>query len=85
MSHFNARYAGRCTSCGTPFEIGAALFYTDDDALAGQECCGGEEEPRTAPLDVVPADRVMPRGRVAGDRCSRCFQIPASNGVCGCD
>lgn len=32
----------------------------------------------------VPAPMVMPRRRTARDMCRTCFQIPASNGVCGC-
>lgn len=27
---------------------------------------------------------VMPRGKSASDMCKKCFQIPSSNGVCGC-
>jgi hypothetical protein len=40
------------------------------------------------PLQMDPEStmypRVMPTGRKASDACQRCFQIPASNGTCGC-
>lgn len=32
----------------------------------------------------VPLDQVMPSNRTKADMCMKCFQIPASNGVCGC-
>lgn len=32
----------------------------------------------------VPAGQVLPRRRSIHDMCRTCFQIPASNGVCGC-
>lgn len=81
MAVLSAQFAGRCTTCGQPFEVGASIFYTDDDALAGWECCGIDE-----PAAVVPEEtaRVMPRGKTARDACGLCFQVPASNGMCGC-
>lgn len=27
---------------------------------------------------------VMPKGKTKADMCPHCFQIPASNGICGC-
>jgi len=87
MATFSAAYAGRCGNCGEPFAPGAEVYYDADDSLNGQECCGLDDDRnavRGAEALTAPADKVMPRGRTAGDRCDRCFQIPASNGSCGC-
>jgi hypothetical protein len=85
MMGFPASYAGRCGNCGENFGPGTQVTYAQpDDLLIGMECCGELEEPVSAESQVTPADKVMPRGKSARDRCDRCFQIPASNGVCGC-
>lgn len=34
--------------------------------------------------DWVPLAQVMPSNRTKADMCMKCFQIPSSNGVCGC-
>ena len=34
--------------------------------------------------EFVALSQVMPSNRTKADMCQRCFQIPASNGVCGC-
>ena len=80
---FPANYAGRCGNCGELFESGDDVFYDQGDTLLGQDCCG------TASTDgpaVPKADQpVLPRGKTAADRCDTCFQIPSSNGLCGCN
>lgn len=84
VSHFSASYAGRCGICGEIFRVGDPLFYTADDVLTGQDCCGGFGDERPGTSETTPIDRVMPRGKTVRDRCGACFQIPASNGACGC-
>lgn len=85
MSHFTAKYAGRCRNCGEIFEPGAEVFYApDEDTVTGWECCGEQDDPRPAVSEATPVDAVMPRGKTVRDKCPACFQIPASNGVCGC-
>lgn len=86
---FPARYPGRCGGCNDPFESGEEVDYDNDGIrMVAVRCCGDAAEPRPATEDahehVVEPDRVMPRGKTAADRCGTCFQIPASNGVCGC-
>lgn len=34
--------------------------------------------------DAIEVSQVMPTGKTKADMCLRCFQIPSSNGVCGC-
>lgn len=84
MSHFPARYAGRCGNCNELFAPDAEVFYSAEDALVAWECCGEQDETRPGTSEVTPVDKVMPRGKTVRDRCGECFQIPASNGVCGC-
>lgn len=84
---FPAQYAGRCALCGDVFEVGGEIFYNESDEIVGALCCGdpdGGDTVRGTEALTAPLDRVMPRGRTTRDRCGRCFQIPASNGVCGC-
>lgn len=78
-----ASYAGRCGSCNDLFAPGDEVFYTEGDLLVAVNCCGAAE-PLTAESEVTPASKVMPRGKTAKDRCDTCFQVPATNGVCGC-
>jgi len=85
VSHFPLTYSGRCGNCGELFAPGAEVFYNQDDALIAWDCCGEQDDSRPAVSEVTPRDRVMPRGKTVRDVCSRCFQIPASNGVCGCE
>lgn len=94
---FKAQYPGNCISCGVAILPGDQIFYAPgNEAPSGLGCCGDrpddeltvvqrrdETESSENPADTIA--RVMPRGRTARDMCSRCFQIPASNGTCGCD
>jgi hypothetical protein len=81
MSHFTAQYSGRCRNCNEVFEAGAEVFYAPgEDTVTVLECCGDAQ--RTAAAGEMP--QVMPRGKTARDACGMCFQVPASNGLCGC-
>ena len=82
MSSFPAAYAGSCGNCGEHFGPGEMIAY-EEGAVTVQSCCGTPDDPRTTPTATEP-DRVMPRGMTAADRCDKCFQIPSSNGLCGC-
>lgn len=79
---FPAAYAGRCGNCGEIFGADTQVFYADD-ILMVVECCGEQDDP---PQEVVSryTPKVMPRGKTVRDRCDGCFQVPASNGTCGC-
>jgi ribosomal protein S27E len=80
---FAAKFAGRCGSCGQRFEPGDEVFYDQADTMIGMDCCGDRlSDPSGS--DLIAREPVMPRGKVARDKCPHCFQIPASNGVCGC-
>lgn len=80
---FTAQHAGRCGNCGDLFAPGDEVFYVEGDTLIAFECCG-TAEPEHATSDAAQKIEVMPRGKTARDRCGTCFQIPATNGVCGC-
>lgn len=82
---FEARYAGRCGDCGQAFSVGEPVSYNADDVLVGAECCDGEgRNADTFAPGRAAVNETMPRGKTARDKCPRCFQVPASNGVCGC-
>lgn len=91
---FALRYGTRCANCNLLLESGEPAFYMQGrDMPIGLDCCGDLPEAELAPpivrgdpeVDLMVAQsQVMPRGRNAQDMCSKCFQIPASNGVCGC-
>lgn len=82
MSSFPANYGGRCVGCGVIFGSGTLVEYDSGGAgLLVVDCCGEPGEPYARQAAAEP---VMPRGRKLSDRCGTCFQIPASNGVCGC-
>lgn len=85
MIHFPAAYAGRCRNCNEVFVPGDEVFYVrGEDTVTGWDCCGDQDDAETA-SETTPAGQVMPRGKTARDACARCFQVPASNGACGCD
>ena len=84
---FAAQHPGRCSNCSQAFGSGDRVYFTADDTLMGAECCDGVEvdESGSSSTSRVSTITVMPRNKTIKDRCSRCFQIPASNNVCGCD
>ncbi len=94
---FPAQYDGACISCGHRVLAGDHVFYAPgNESVSGLDCCGDkndadltvvqqrdtEDEPNVTYVDITT---VMPRGRTARDACRTCFQVPANNGVCGCD
>jgi hypothetical protein len=92
---FDARYAGSCASCSAPILPGDNVFYAPgNEAVSGLECCGDRPDEDLVVLQraddhgdedaTVDAAKVMPHGRTARDACQLCWQIPASNGTCGC-
>jgi hypothetical protein len=78
---FPASYSGECGGCREHFGPGTEIAYVEG-VLVVDECCGTTDPilARTA----TAIDPVLPRGRKVSDRCGDCFQVPASNGVCGC-
>jgi hypothetical protein len=88
--------AGYCDRCQRSYRKGDWLFRSEG-TLVAVNCCGAPEDV-AAPTslgdltdaedingtDWVPLNQVLPLGRTKADMCQRCFQIPASNGVCGC-
>lgn len=69
---FTARHRTRCAACDEPIEPG-------QDARASGD--GGWIH---ADDDYEPAVETRTR-RPDRPVCTRCFMVPASNGVCGCD
>jgi hypothetical protein len=47
--------------------------------------CAGAEMVTESSDDRDHTPTTMPRGKTARDVCTRCFMVPASNGVCGCE
>jgi hypothetical protein len=97
-NYFTTRWPSRCYNCGLKIEEGERAFYVSDrDNIYGGGCCDilpleellrpviADSEHEEERIHTVPVDRVMPRGRKVTDACSICFQIPSSNGGCGCD
>lgn len=87
-----AKYNGLCVPCGEDINQGDPITLHPDAGYVHEDCAedvGKVAESNGA--DFNPRDRgrapgiaVMPRGRTTKDRCDRCFQVPASNGACGC-
>ena len=82
---FPAAYAGRCGNCAEHFRPGEEVQYDSDGLLIVVDCCGTlDDPPGIGRPRAEPSLKTVPRGKTAADRCGTCFQIPASNGVCGC-
>lgn len=92
---FPAQYDGACISCSHRILAGDHVFYAPgNEGVSGLDCCGDKDDADLVVVQLrdtedeanltVDASQVMPRGRTVQDRCDRCFQIPASNGACGC-
>ena len=83
---FKAKFTGKCGNCGEPFEVDDEVRY-DRTTLVGTTCCtiDAPSEGDTFNHSRDPAIRVMPHGKTKRDMCLKCFQIPSSNGSCGCD
>lgn len=89
---FKARYHTACAAhCGTDIYPGdeAEAVETMAGMLYTHPGCVGDIESRGADFSTdkpgrTPGIPVLPRGKTARDRCDACFQVPASNGQCGC-
>lgn len=90
---FTARYESNCTSCLAVIHIGDAAFYPPGaETPSGMDCCGEKPDvellgaayaaPDVDPDLSVDLASVLPR--IVRSPCSRCWIIPASNGVCDC-
>lgn len=81
---FLSRFTLHCESCGEDHPPGIEVYYDRDNRLRPVDC---EQELPDPEIDQTEDKKiqVMPRGRTVKDRCMKCFQIPASNGVCGCE
>jgi hypothetical protein len=83
---FEAKYPFRCGTCGERHPAGAyAQYDADHTTLSAVNCADTNLESNGAAFDRGRAPiAILPRGKTAKDRCNTCFQVPASNGVCGC-
>jgi hypothetical protein len=91
-----AQYRGVCITCGGSVQPGDMIFYAPgNEAPSGLDCCGDrpdedlivtQRRDDLAAEDELTVDlaSVMPHGRTVRDACPTCWQIPASNGSCGC-
>lgn len=69
---FMAEYDGRCVACDDSIVPGEDIRATDDGYVHADDQCER----------VVTGGPHRNRPQLP---CVRCFQIPAVNGVCGCD
>lgn len=84
---FMAKYDGLCLPCGEEIHKGEWLTTHREYGFIHEECTDIEPAQATnIPRHGQPAppELVLPGGKTTKDRCSECFQVPASNGECGC-
>lgn len=82
MSVFPAEFPGQCAGgCGQHFPPGTLIAVVEGRVIV-QDCCGDIGPDAAGP--AAQPETILPRGKTAADKCRACFQIPASNGVCGC-
>lgn len=85
---FPARYPGLCIPCGDSIKQGDSITNHPVAGYVHEECVhdvGNAPEMDAETREATTSARsTMPRGKRASDRCGVCFQVPASNGVCGC-
>lgn len=92
---FPARYESLCIPCGQSIERGDEITNHPKHGYIHLHCVDTADdvvydmsESNGADFDSFTRGRspiaVLPRGKTASDRCDKCFQIPASNGTCGC-
>lgn len=91
-----ATSSGDCAGCDYTYVKGDWVFRNNTGVLLGVSCCapqyvaglGGGGSSVVAEdgegRDFVPLSQVMPHGKSRADMCPDCFQIPSTNGVCGC-
>lgn len=77
---FEAKYRGQCAGCDELFEPGDLIEWREGQLVKSHIC----QVSSTLDDEERVHIRVMPRNRTAADRCGQCFQIPSSNGTCGC-
>lgn len=85
---FPAKYNGQCIPCDELISVGDEVTMVDSDRgrITIHAHCAEDGEIHVESRSGRPDHTAtIPRGRTASDRCNRCFQIPASNGSCGCD
>jgi len=74
--------------CGDEIKHGEYIVNHAEHGYIHEECVYRADEVSQIPRDERTRSGrtpdTMPRGRTAKDRCGVCFQIPASNGACGC-
>lgn len=78
---FPAKYNGRCAGCEATFHTSDLVVFRHGALLIDHEC---PMMPTDMDADDTLYQRVMPRQGAASQACLRCFQIPSSNGICGC-
>lgn len=67
---FEAKFPGKCPSCGEGFSAGQRVRYNADDSLVHEHC---DDEPQMLRLVAAPL-------------CPKCFMEMSLSGVCGeCD
>ena len=72
ISTLTARFRSRCAACDNPIEPGTDARASGDGGWLHADCDAPEPADARAPRPTAPA-------------CGLCFQVPAANGVCGCD
>lgn len=68
---FAARFRSRCPACDETIEPGTDARASGDGGWIHADC------------DYQPG--MEPRTRPDMPVCTRCWMVPAANGVCGCD
>lgn len=84
---FKARYEGTCPACEDPINIGEEVTMIDSDrgrVTVHIPCAEDGVVISAASVGRPDHTALIPRGKTARDICGGCFQIPSSNGVCGC-
>ena len=60
------------------------IVWSDLETAADLVVVSDDDDDDIEGRDLVKLSQVMPAGRSKRDLCPNCFQIPATNGVCGC-
>jgi hypothetical protein len=91
---FQAKYKSLCLPCDEDIQSGEYVTNHPEHGWIHEECVHVADtivmvsESNGAAFDSFNRGRapvaILPRGKTAKDRCNTCFQVPASNGVCGC-
>lgn len=81
---FTANHAFKCAGCETEYPAGTNAIYDADNNLYADDGCINAMIPEDPKGRRTTPRETMPRGKTAKDRCDVCFQIPSSNGACGC-